>query len=387
MGVHRGTPTTRERLRPLQTLWFDTYHLRLMGQRGPHTKLIFDELAALHKLCSCPPRWLKVATQPLSCSAGLCSSGSMGARPKPSLTHRRRNTSARRRCEVSRTGGGRHRSAEMERIEESRQEGWRRSGPAPASGARRSCCLWTARFRVGRLRGILKVRNFVTTLQIPLVCRRRITSSRATASAAHHPRATARSPPDEDEAHLASIGITDADHLAPAQRPTGENLYQHEFAAAKADATRKTARLSVARPSRRRRGLLGASSKNTTTASPGKHPFTGEPLSVSDEAHHHERGRPEVTDGAPRRLGCDVLRLESASLTALVAGDEEVSHAHDAAVRKALDVAVEPTPGAHWREHPPETTAKMVAAVFQHNSARPVVAMRRRSFTRMVLFP
>ena len=34
----------------MQTLWFDSIILRLMGQPGPPTKLVFDEVAALQKL-------------------------------------------------------------------------------------------------------------------------------------------------------------------------------------------------------------------------------------------------------------------------------------------------------------------------------------------------
>ncbi len=54
-------------------------------------------------------------------------------------------------------------------------------------------------------------------------------------------------------------------------------------------------------------------------------------------------------------------------------GDAAVVRAHDAAVQKALDVALEPYIQARIGGMAlPETTGRMVAALFQHDSARPV---------------
>ena len=60
---------------------------------------------------------------------------------------------------------------------------------------------------------------------------------------------------------------------------------------------------------------------------------------------------------------------KSVSLTALVGGDDEVRQAHRESVRVALGVLEK---YVQARLYPAETTGKWVAAIFQHDSARPV---------------
>jgi conjugative relaxase-like TrwC/TraI family protein len=70
----------------------------------------------------------------------------------------------------------------------------------------------------------------------------------------------------------------------------------------------------------------------------------------------------DLTFGAPKTV----------SLTALVGGDERVAEAHRQAVRVALDATekyVQARRGGDWF---PETTGQWVAALFEHDTARPV---------------
>ena len=60
-------------------------------------------------------------------------------------------------------------------------------------------------------------------------------------------------------------------------------------------------------------------------------------------------------------------------MTALVAGDERVRQAHDAARQQGPRLALEPYMQARIGGNiPPETTGNFVAVMFAHNSARPV---------------
>ena len=65
-------------------------------------------------------------------------------------------------------------------------------------------------------------------------------------------------------------------------------------------------------------------------------------------------------------------RPKSVSLTALVGGDDRVREAHRESVRVALDQLEHYTQARIGGNHPPETTAKFIAAKFEHDTARPV---------------
>ena len=60
------------------------------------------------------------------------------------------------------------------------------------------------------------------------------------------------------------------------------------------------------------------------------------------------------------------------SLTALVGGDDRVRDAHRESVRVALEQLEHYTQARIGGNHPPETTAKFIAAKFEHDTARPV---------------
>ena len=63
---------------------------------------------------------------------------------------------------------------------------------------------------------------------------------------------------------------------------------------------------------------------------------------------------------------------KSISLTALVGGDDNVRVAHRESVRVALEQLEMYTQARIGGNHPPETTAKFIAAKFEHDTARPV---------------
>jgi len=71
-------------------------------------------------------------------------------------------------------------------------------------------------------------------------------------------------------------------------------------------------------------------------------------------------------------LGCHVFRPKSVSLTALVGGDDRVREAHRESVRVALEQLEHYTQARIGGNHAPETTAKFIAAKFEHDTARPV---------------
>ncbi len=185
-----GTSTTREQLRPLQTLWFDAIILRLMGMRGPHVKLIFDEVAALHKLWQLHTALAEGRKHNLSVVLGFQGYAQLediyGRQAEtmlsqPAAKYVLRVADAKSAERAAKTIG----SAEMERIEESRQDGWRRSGASFRLSRAPELLFMDSEIQgLDDLRGILKIRNAVTTLQIPYVAR----SARAPALVPRPPR-------------------------------------------------------------------------------------------------------------------------------------------------------------------------------------------------------
>jgi conjugative relaxase-like TrwC/TraI family protein len=106
----------------------------------------------------------------------------------------------------------------------------------------------------------------------------------------------------------------------------------------------------------------------------GQHPVTGEQLvrhRVATE-YKDEHGRTVAT--AEHRAGWDATfkAPKSVSITALVGEDERVREAHRKSVRAALSELERYVEARIGGNHPAETTGKMIAATFEHDSARPV---------------
>src|SRR5579864_98691 len=122
-------------------------------------------------------------------------------------------------------------------------------------------------------------------------------------------------------------------------------------------------------------GLAGAvSAADFARLSQGQHPETGEQL-VRQRASYGYQG----TDGTTvktmeHRAGWDATfsAPKSVSLTALVGGDDRVRDAHRESVRVALAELEHYTQARIGNVHAPETTGKLAAATFEHDTARPV---------------
>jgi conjugative relaxase-like TrwC/TraI family protein len=106
----------------------------------------------------------------------------------------------------------------------------------------------------------------------------------------------------------------------------------------------------------------------------GQHPITGEQLVRHQTARETRNARGETTTTMEHRAGWDATfsAPKSVSITALVGGDMRVREAHRESVRVALNELepyVQARLGGNRR---PETTANAIAALFEHDSARPV---------------
>jgi len=106
----------------------------------------------------------------------------------------------------------------------------------------------------------------------------------------------------------------------------------------------------------------------------GQHPITGEQLVRHQTARETTNARGDRVTTMEHRAGWDATfsAPKSVSLTALVGGDERVREAHRESVRvalKELEPYVQARPGGNRR---PETTGNAIAALFEHDSARPV---------------
>src|SRR6059058_3751818 len=105
-----------------------------------------------------------------------------------------------------------------------------------------------------------------------------------------------------------------------------------------------------------------------------QHPITGEQLVRHQTARETKNARGERVTTMEHRAGWDATfsAPKSVSLTALVGGDDRVREAHRESVRVALNELepyVQARLGGNRR---PETTGNFVAALFEHDSARPV---------------
>src|SRR5580693_7970988 len=108
--------------------------------------------------------------------------------------------------------------------------------------------------------------------------------------------------------------------------------------------------------------------------SEGQHPITGEQLIRHQAAREYMNRRGEKVSAMEHRAGWDATfsAPKSASLTALVGRDDRVREAHRESVRVALRELERYTQARIGNVHAPETTGKIIAATFEHDTARPV---------------
>lgn len=122
-------------------------------------------------------------------------------------------------------------------------------------------------------------------------------------------------------------------------------------------------------------GLAGeVTEKHFQRLAEGQHPITGEQLVRHQTARETTNARGERGTTMEHRAGWDATfsAPKSVSLTALVGGDARVRDAHRESVRVALNELepyVQARLGGNRR---PETTGNAIAALFEHDSARPV---------------
>jgi conjugative relaxase-like TrwC/TraI family protein len=106
----------------------------------------------------------------------------------------------------------------------------------------------------------------------------------------------------------------------------------------------------------------------------GQHPDTEAQLVRHQVSKTYEGKFGKEVTSVEHRAGWDATfsAPKSASLTALVGGDERVREAHRESVRVALAELERYTQARIGNVHAPETTGKFVAATFEHDTARPV---------------
>jgi conjugative relaxase-like TrwC/TraI family protein len=106
----------------------------------------------------------------------------------------------------------------------------------------------------------------------------------------------------------------------------------------------------------------------------GQHPRTGEQLVRHQVSRTYEGKNGKEITSVEHRAGWDATfsAPKSVSITALVGGDDRVRIAHRESVRGALAELERYTQARIGNIHAPETTGKLVAATFEHDTARPV---------------
>jgi conjugative relaxase-like TrwC/TraI family protein len=122
-------------------------------------------------------------------------------------------------------------------------------------------------------------------------------------------------------------------------------------------------------------GLAGTvSAEDFAKLSQGRHPETGEQLVRQRASYEYQDADGKTIKTMEHRAGWDATfsAPKSVSLTALVGGDDRVREAHRDSVRIALEQLEYYTQARIGGNHPPETTARFVAAKFEHDTARPV---------------
>jgi len=124
-----------------------------------------------------------------------------------------------------------------------------------------------------------------------------------------------------------------------------------------------------------RLGLSGAVSKADFMAlANGQNPQTGEQMVKHRIASEQTNPDGSMTKTVEHRAGWDATfsAPKSVSLTALVGGDESVRLAHRQAVTAALSELEHYTRARIGGNNPGEQTGRLVAAKFEHDTARPV---------------
>jgi conjugative relaxase-like TrwC/TraI family protein len=122
-------------------------------------------------------------------------------------------------------------------------------------------------------------------------------------------------------------------------------------------------------------GLDGAvSAEDFGKLSQGQHPATGEQLVRQRASYEYQNANGKIVKTMEHRAGWDATfsAPKSVSLTALVGGDGRVRDAHRESVNLALEQLELYTQARIGGNHPPESTAKFIAAKFEHDTARPV---------------
>jgi conjugative relaxase-like TrwC/TraI family protein len=115
-------------------------------------------------------------------------------------------------------------------------------------------------------------------------------------------------------------------------------------------------------------------SEHFARLSEGQHPHTAVQLVRHQVSRTYEGKFGKKITSAGHRAAWDATfsAPKSVSLTALVGGDERVREAHRESVRAALRELETYTQARIGNVHAPETTGKLVAATFEHDTARPV---------------
>lgn len=105
----------------------------------------------------------------------------------------------------------------------------------------------------------------------------------------------------------------------------------------------------------------------------GQHPRTGVQLVRHVTRQKYENAYGETVETSEHRAGWDATfsAPKSVSLAALVGGDQRIVEAHDRSVDVALRELEKYVQARIGGNHPSQTTGKMIAAKFQHDSARP----------------
>jgi conjugative relaxase-like TrwC/TraI family protein len=105
----------------------------------------------------------------------------------------------------------------------------------------------------------------------------------------------------------------------------------------------------------------------------GQHPLTGEQLVRHVTPQKYENAYGETVETSEHRAGWDATfsAPKSVSLAALVGGDERIIEAHDHSVDAALNELEKYAQARIGGNHPAQTTGRLIAAKFQHDSARP----------------
>jgi conjugative relaxase-like TrwC/TraI family protein len=106
----------------------------------------------------------------------------------------------------------------------------------------------------------------------------------------------------------------------------------------------------------------------------GQHPRTGEQLVRHQVSRTYEGKNGKEVTSVEHRAGWDATfsAPKSVSITALVGGDDRVRLAHRESVHAALAELERYTQARIGNVHAPESTGKLVAATFEHDTARPV---------------